>query len=79
MNQNAIIGLAIATAAYNRDWCRDTSFDEMFDDFEEIAKAAQINLEWTGIKDHEITTADVAESLYGLDPDEYEERLKDWA
>jgi len=79
MNHNAIIGLCIATAAYNRSWCRDTDFDEMFDDFEEIASDAQINLEWAGIKDYEITTADVAQSLFGLDEDEYQERLKEYA
>ena len=80
MNQNAVIGLCIATAAYNRNWCKDTSFDEMFDDFEEIAEQAQFNLEWTGVnQDCEITTADVAASLFGLDPEEYQERLKEYA
>ena len=74
MNQSAIIGMAIATAAYNRSWCRDTDFDEMCDDFEDIAADAQINLEWAGITDYKISTDDVAFSLFGLEEDEYAER-----
>lgn len=78
MNQEAIIGLAISTAAYRRDWTQDTSFCEMYDDFADIARAAQEYLDWVGIKDYYITQEDVCQALGFGDLADCLEEMKSW-
>ena len=75
MNQDAIIGLAIGTAAYWRNWTGDSTFEEIYEDFGKIAEHAQGYLDWVGIKDYQITEEDVCFSLgFG----EYEECLDEY-
>lgn len=66
MNRQAIIGMSIATATYNRDWSKDTRRDEMAWDFDDIAKEAQRNLHWAGVEDYSITAKDVEQCLFGV-------------
>ena len=65
MNKHAIIGMSIATAAYNLYWTRDTRREEMACDFSDIAEEAQRNVNWAGITDCEITAKDVEQCLFG--------------
>ena len=74
LNITAIKALAIATAHYQRDWTPGTSIEEVYDDFKQLIIQAEDNLHWVGI-DEEITEADIAEALWGMDKQEYNDWL----
>lgn len=78
MNQQAIIGLAITTATYRRDWISDTPFSEMYEDFADIARHAQDYLDWVGIKDYWITEQDVCQALGFGDLNECLAEMAEW-
>jgi len=63
MNKERIIQLAIITAAYNRSWCNDTNFGEMYDDFDGIAQEATMTLEDVGIT-HPVSHSDIAGTFW---------------
>jgi hypothetical protein len=64
-----VISMAVVMAVYNRDWTKDTSFDEMYDDFDGIIAEANEHLQETGVN-HIITANDVAVILWDQDLEE---------
>ena len=74
LNFTAIKAMAIATAYYQRDWIPGTSIEEVFDDFIGIAEQATDNLRWARLTGY-ISEADIAEALFGMDEQEYNEWL----
>jgi hypothetical protein len=61
-----VISMAVVMAVYNRDWTKDTSFDEMYDDFDGIIVEANQHLKDAGV-DYTITANDVAVILWDED------------
>jgi hypothetical protein len=73
MNTNAVVACAIVTAYHQRSWCPDTDIDEVVQDFPEITRLAYANLAWMGIDSAVIFDHTIAEAIWGLDPDQYQE------
>ena len=74
MNITAIKAMAIATAHFQRDWIPGTSIEEVYDDFNKIREQAQDNLHWARVSGY-ITDADIAEALWGMSEEEYNDWL----
>lgn len=58
-----LINLAIVCAAYDRHWCKDTHFWEMYEDYDGICRDAYYTLQSLGI-DHEVSEDDVSECFW---------------
>lgn len=63
MNTQQIVGLAIVAAVYNREWCKDTHFWEMYDDYAGIREDADWHLQGLGI-DYQVSDDDISECLW---------------
>lgn len=80
INTQAVIGCCIATAFHQRDWTPGTSISECYDDFQGIIDNANANIQWCGVVlDKPITEQDVAQAIWGMDEDEFNEFIEETA
>jgi len=77
INITAIKAFAIITAVHQRNWEPCSSFSSIFEDFDEIRQQAQDNLTWANVSGL-ITFADIAEAVYGMDEQEFNEAVEEY-
>lgn len=66
LNQNAIVGMAIATAFMRSGWNARTRPDQV-SHWQEIIDLAEDYCHWAGLGAVEVTEASIKESIWGID------------
>ena len=65
-NVDAVIGVAIGTAFLRSDWDNQTDITEVSSNaLSEIAEMAEDYCDWIGLRNIQITHADVKEAIWG--------------